>query len=219
MAIQYVSSASVEGTSISMPSHQAGDLILVFSYNSGGTVAHTRPAENSLIGIQGLASSANANRMQGWFSRAASASESIGTFTNITHLAVVVYRSTTGNVIIPTQFTAGGAATAGAGNPITYPAVNPASLSEIWMVACVGHRSNDTDIDVAPVGMTARTNAAGASAGEIAVHDSNGVDVAWPSTDYTLTAGTASAYRNVVMSITELPYAASGGSTLIVIED
>ena len=82
-----------------------------------------------------------------------------------------------------------------------------------WFIGTAGHRSNDTDIEVAPAGMTNRTSIAGGSAGELAVHDTNGTSVAWSATNYVLTAGTASSYRSIAAQIVEYEGpAASGGA-------
>ena len=207
MTITFVGANAAAGSSVAIPTHQAGDLIVLFVYRDGSTVAPTYP--NNWIGE--LTTATASNWLGLFWLEASSAGMTSGVWTNATHLVAAVYRPDANKRLVLSRAAATGG-TAGSGGLVTY--TNLAQISnpaDSWMVAGVGHRSNDTDCQVAPSGMTARANAAGGSTGEIALHDTNATDQDWTSTDYTLTTGTSSAYRTIVAQIAEMAVAASSG--------
>lgn len=209
MTISYVSASSVESDSLTLPTHAAGDLILLVTYKTTNVLPAIPSGWASIYSATG---SGHATVVA--FKVAGSASETTGTWTDATHLSAVVYRS--GKVLTIGNFTAIGAS-AGSGGTISYPAVTgPSGITNKWHIGIVQHRSNNTDCEVAPTGMTNRTSLAGASAGEVAIHDTNANSAEWIATTYTLTAGTSAAYRGITMEIREMDLdVASGGGASV----
>jgi hypothetical protein len=207
MAIEYVGAAVANADTVTMPSHQSGDLILAMGYRHNNNSAPTLPS--GWLGGETQTGATN-GVVYGW-KIATSSSETSGTWTNATQLAVAVYRSNASR-----QVTRGtlSSTSAIANVNITYNANAGITNGtyEAWMVAMVGTRT-DEHAHTAPTGMTNRASTV--STGEIAIHDSNGTDHAWPTTTVT---GNAVTYRSAVFEVIEVPYtmsASSGGVPLI----
>ena len=205
--------AAANGDSITIPTHQAGDTIVLAVYRHDSNTAATVPtgwvvksqagnATNSLIMATKIA---------------ASSAETSGTWTNATQLGCWVLQGSVGLLLVGGIAAGGG--TAGSGGSINYPVLTAAStLTNQWILAAAGHRSIDTDIETAPSGLTFRAGVVGASAGELALHDSNANRNTWATTNYTLTAGTSSGYRSAILQVCEsdyLPAGGTGGGSLI----
>ena len=207
MTITYVSAASASAESLTLPSHQAGDLLLLFAYRANSTAQPTQ-----VSGWLGTGTSLGTTNFIGaWWKIATSSSEVSGTWTNTTQIACLVYRPASGYTLAVTCFSGGGG-TAGVGGLITYPVFTQISTPfDSWLVGAAGHRQINTDIEVAPSGMTNRTSTAGGSIGELTVHDTNTTQQSWPGTSYTLTTGTSSGYRSGVVQIASMPVVASSG--------
>jgi len=97
MSSSFVSAGAVEGDSITLGTHQAGDVITIFAYSTAGNTI-TQPA-----GFDNVSSS----NFEGVLRRstvgqfiAASSSEVSGTWTNATHVAYYVRRPTSGKYLI-----------------------------------------------------------------------------------------------------------------------
>jgi len=115
MAISLFSSASAQATTITIPSHQAGDLIVIF----GGRNNTTPPTIPS--GWVQLASTGASNASSvAVFRIAKSSSETSGTFTNASVLHVVVLRASSGILV---------ASTALSGQTNTSQTINYAALA------------------------------------------------------------------------------------------
>ena len=199
----------------SMPTHAAGDLLLFYATCNGYSVIPLPPSNSGLVVCE-VGSFSTLRSVVG-YKIAASGSETSGTWTNgVTHLGCLVYRSSVGMPVL--GFSANNSGTVGSGGNINY-AANPkysTSIAETWFVGLVTHRQVNTDIEVAPSGMTNRDSVQN-SVGEIAMHDTNGNSASWPSTNYTLTAGTSSVYLSHVFELLEVT--ASSGGSIIVVED
>lgn len=206
MTISFVAASSVASNNLTLPTHQAGDLIVLFVFREGSTAAPTSVA--GWIGAD--LTSGGSNWLGLFWCEAASASTVTGTWTNATHLAAAVYRPSV-NTRLSVSRSAMTGGTAGSGGNITYTGITQMSTpNDSWFVGCAGHRSIDTDIQVAPSGMTNRTSAVD-GVGELALHDTNGTQQTWASTNYVLTAGTSDTYRSFVAQIVECPIAAASG--------
>jgi hypothetical protein len=205
MAISYVGAASDNGDTVTLPTHQAGDLIVLFVYRTTSSTAPT-PVTGWLLKTS---DSSGANALLVAFKIANSNSETAGTWTNATQIGAAVYRSD--KILQLCRFSVFGA-TVGSGGNVTYSAISPGTdVSDKWHIAVVGHRAIDTDIEVAPGAMTNRTNVVGASAGELAIHDTNGNSASWSATSYTLTSGTSTNVRTAVLELVESVYPVSSG--------
>ena len=207
MAIS-ATAAAANGDSITIPTHQAGDTIVIAVYRNNSTAFATVPT-GWVVKSQG---SANTNALTIATRIAASSAETSGTWTNATQLGCWVLQGSVGLLSIG-GFVAGGGAVGSGGN-INYPALaNVSTLTNQWILAVGCHRSIDTDIETAPSGLTFRAGVVGASAGELALHDSDGNLNTWSNTNYTLTAGTSSGYRTAILQVCESDYLPAGGGT------
>jgi len=204
MAVTVVSSQFANGNSLTMPSHQPGDLLIAIAHRNASITIPTEPAgwfTHLTVGsnIQGV-------RLASKY--AASSSESFGTWTNAEQVLVVVCRSDDGKGVYLNATITGGANST---TSIAYPALafNNVANNSTMFFGFLGVKVNDSDADTAPSGMTNIGSLAGVSAGEIALHNTT------PATSWsaaTFTASTSVDYRTIVFGVTETQFdLASGG--------
>jgi hypothetical protein len=96
MTISYVGSAAAEATSVTLPTHQAGDLLIMFAMRAANGLP-TIPSGWFLGGSR--TSSSGISLMIAW-KVAASSSETSGTWTNAAAILSVVYRHTSNYLVI-----------------------------------------------------------------------------------------------------------------------
>ena len=141
---------------------------------------------------------------------AASASESAPSFANATQVIAAVYRSTAGKVLVASSGSVGSANSLS----VIYPQISfsGSNIAEKWHAGIAGHRSNDTNLETAPTGMTNRISQVGASAGHLVLHDSNAHQTSWGGETASL-SGTSNIWRSAVIEILELDveYPTGGG--------
>lgn len=90
-AIEFVSAASASSSTVTMPTHQAGDMIVVFAAREGSSAAPSIPA-----GYTSHYTGSQASPGAGWciaYKVATSGSESTGTWTGAGRIGVTVYRN------------------------------------------------------------------------------------------------------------------------------
>lgn len=209
MTITRISSAT--GTnSLTMPSHAAGDLLLMFAYRDGSTTAPALPAGWTDLNNGGTAT--NSCRIA--YKIAASGSEVSGTWTNATSLICLVYRS---DGIIGVG---GVARSSAASTTVSYPAltmVNTEGTS--WVAGFGAHRSVNTNVQNAPTGMTNITSVLDAT-DEAAAHDTNGPVSSWSLTTVSV-GGTSSGWIGATVEITDepLPVPPSGDNPCTIMAD
>lgn len=203
MTISRVGFASANGTSLTLPTHQAGDLIMVAAFRDGYTAGGlTAPNGWNFV----------TNRTAGQFNlilafrSAATASEVSGTWTGATQIIAVVYRHSTDVLCIANQSVASAVS-----STISYVAFTTAStVTDRWAVGVVGCILNTQAIESSPTGMANVTSVAGASTGELAWHDSD-ANIAWTTTR-TVSIATSTQHGEIVAEIVSTGIAkASGG--------
>lgn len=131
MAISYVSNNIAGSTSLTMPSHQGGDLLLMWAFRDGNTTAPSIPAGWTDLGTN----SGNGCSARLGYKIAASGSETSGTWTNASVLACMVYRGTS-NIPGAVAFNTG------SGTTVTAPALtmqDPSGRS--WVAVFGGHEN------------------------------------------------------------------------------
>lgn len=159
MAINFVSYAAAEAESLTMPSHQAGDCILVVASRTGAVVP-TIPSGWLPLGFRtltGFRSYAFAVKI------ANSSAETSGTWSTAELLQLVVYRDA--SLLFPRRFSEANAANT---TTVTFPALSEvapnfgvtANTRVIGFFAC---NSIAVDPSVAPSGMTCVGSFTGAS--------------------------------------------------------
>jgi len=205
MAVTRVSSAIADSDTLTMPSHQQHDLLIAIIFRTTGTGETTVPS-----GWRLRVNRSTYGSFRVYDKVAASGSESFGTWTNATQVAVIVYRSNADKLLT----TINGAVASGASSAIiNYSAVGNLGLmlTNSFIVGCAGVMLNNTDAEVAPVGMTNIASVAGGSAGELVVHDTNGEVASWSSTNVDISP--SSNYQAITFGIQETahPVPTGGG--------
>ena len=207
MAITYVSAGSVAGTSFTLPTHQAGDLLVMFGYHTSSGTGITIPS--GWVQRTSQASSGGRNGILA-IKTATSSSESSGTWANASHLLCGVYRSNSSLYLWGGLLSNGSSAST---TTINYAAIGAVTFSNTWFLGLVGTTTNGSG-ETAPTLMTNRHSLN--SSGEVALHDTNANVASWASTNVaTATVG----YRSFVFEIFEtdiaIPNGGSGGVPLI----
>lgn len=213
MTISFVGAASAEANTLTLPAHQAGDLIVICAA-AGNAPAITAPSGwMILLTRQG---SANLSAITA-FKIANSAAEVSGTWTNAVLLQAGVWRHT--NKILTVN-----GVTEGAANPTTtinFPpiAVTGAGASimtaQNWVGAFALSSSNAIDFETPPTGMMNRAVISGASALELALHDTNANVASWTSTNRTASASASYHTRMFSIEPTNFDKTAAGGGMLV----
>ena len=202
MSISYISAATNAGDTVTLPSHQAGDTIIIWAFNDGVATAPTLPS--GWINVIPLTGSSTGARVG--YKVAQTSSETSGTWTNADGIIAVVYRPTGNNVLVPGRLESGIATS----TTINYPAVavaNDRTNTDQWMLGFVAMRSDTNAIETAPTGMTNRSNLVG-TAWELATHDTNANVASWASTN--VTVATSATWRTAVFQLFEQPFYSAG---------
>jgi len=177
--------ASAGATSVTLPTHVTGDLIIVFAYRDGNTTQPTLPAGFTAISN---ASGANTNSATLGYKIAASGSETSGTWTNANAIMAVVIGGANAAPI-------GGSGVGSTANAtVTYPTLTMSDASGNSVVLCFcGHRSVNTTLETPPIGMLRVASFTNATC-ELACHVTEGGVTAFASRGV-LVGGTASGWR------------------------
>lgn len=184
MAISRIGTVSGT-TTCTVPTHQVGDLIVIFAYRAGSTSA---PGLGSGYLSQLTKSGTTCSARVGW-KIATATNDASGTWSNASQIVCHVYRAS--------DFLSGGSVRVGASassssttNTVNYPALTMVhSDGTSWVAGFAGVNNTTQTVNTAPSGMTNESSAVGAST-SIAGQDTNGSVSSWSSTNAT-TTGTA----------------------------
>ena len=204
MAISLQGSASALANSITIPSHQAGDAIIIFGARNN-TTAPTIPSGWVTLATTG-ASNASSVAV---FRIAKSSSETSGTFTNASVLHALVYRASAGVVVASTAL-AGAAATSAT---INYPALANyrAGVQDNWYVAHAFQLNSANSLETAPSGMSNVLVESSSGAWKSAVHHTGASQLSnWASTNVGPLTNSAF-YVSRVLQLVEIDAPAFGG--------
>ena len=219
MTTSFIDSAVAEATSLTMPTHQAGDMLVMYAGIVTGTGTITIPSGWRVVCFRAINNSMSSVVA---VMTATSGAEVSGTWTSAELLACVVYRDSVNYLRV------GGSNQGGSsGVTITYPALIPYGSStssssmraSSWVVGFGLASVNTGSLETPPTDMVNRATLAGASVGEIAIHDTVGDVSTWPATNVTIDAGNNHA---AVIELVDSGYAiaaaaASGGTIFNVI--
>lgn len=219
MSISYISSASAESDSVSMPTHQAGDLLVMWAYRASGATRVVAPAGWKYATMRSNVAQSSVL----CYRTAESSSEVSGTWANAELVEVSVYRDTANYLSLGGVSAFSATATTNVQFTSIMPpstqtnALNTMRTSSTWVIGCVGVVANTSDIQTPPAGMTNRVNLAGAGSIESSMHDTNGDVASWPATSHTQSV--SSAYHTAVAEIvdTNIPKASGGGPVIGII--
>jgi hypothetical protein len=201
MTVQGTASAAT--TSVAIPTHTAGDVLLVFARAASNT-APTVPASGGTVPAWATAQSAGANTLAlitAYFV-ATAANHTTGTWTGAAHLCVLVLRPDAGMVL------SYGTSASGNGNntqTIVYPALSFGNLTgSSWGVRCGTRGVAVTAVGAAPNNWVNQIiQPAGASA-LMSVHTRASI-TANAVADTVTTTGTNAPYRAHTVEIREAP--------------
>lgn len=197
--IQYVGSQTGTNT-LTLPGHQAGDLILLFAYRDGSNTAPSVPTGQNWTTVQNP-TGANTNSHALAAKVATSSSEGVGTFTSATTVIAHVYRPKASYVLA-----IGAVATPGTGSSttVTYPALTlQDTVGDSVVVGFAGHRSTNTTLETPPAGMVNRSTAVDGT-DEAAGHDTNTGVSSWSATAVSV-GGTSSGWRATTVEVKVAP--------------
>lgn len=187
MTVSFVGAASAEATSLTLPTHQAGDLLVMWVLRS----ANDAPVIPSpWLHHQTRTSGTGGNRGVGIAWRVAqSSAETSGTWTNAFLLACSVYRHTTQILSLGFASNSFGTGTAN----VTYPGLatrgsntNTTKLQDAssWLIGFCSLVENTSNGTTAPTGMTNRTALNGSTGYAVAIHDTAANVASWNATNF-----------------------------------
>lgn len=183
-SITLIGAATAAATTITIPGvYRNGDLLIIYAFNNVSTTLPTVPA-----GWTSLASNAaNVSAQIVAIKRAASSSETSGTWTTATGLVCHVYRGVTQSkgVTVPKAGIGGVATATGSSAILSYQSLNSilkATGGSSWIVAFAGHVTA-TNVALPPTNLVNRADGL-----SIAGFDSSGGTKAWPTTAVTVNA-------------------------------
>lgn len=210
MAISFISFASAESTSISsMPSHQAGDLLVIYAFRTSSNAVPTTPSGWTTVW------SNNTSGRGSVVGCVVATSESMtsGTWTNAEGMLCVVYRDSTNYCGIGAVSRTNGTTTTtiGYSGSILPGRSGTSPTIEAWHVSFGGCNSNSTDFDSAPAGMTNRGSLAGTAAFEITAHDTNATSSSWSNVNRTNSSSVSYHTFTLELFDTGIAKTASGG--------
>lgn len=176
-AITFVGRAMANGTSVTIPAHNVGDLLVVFAYRSSSNAAPTVPAGWTTINASG-----GSNNSTSVAYRIATGADTATGWSNATQVIVQIYRGVSASPI-------GSIGTSQAnGQIVTYPTIAlSVTNGTSWVIGSAGAASNSSTVEVPPTGMTMRSTIVGTSA-EASGHDTNGGVSSWTDKTVTISA-------------------------------
>lgn len=191
--------ASGVGTSVAIPTHAVGDLILVFTRAASNT-APTKPTASGTVPNWNVPQTAGANTLalsSAWFIATASTTTT-GAWTGASHICVLVLRPDASKQL------GVGPSSVGNGNnlqTIVYPALTLSTLDGTsWGVRCGTRGVAVAAVGTAPTGWTQRIVQPATPL--MSVHTRASL-TGNPVADTVTTSGTNSAYRAHTIEVTE----------------
>jgi hypothetical protein len=197
MSISRIGTGTASATTVTVPAHQAGDLIIIFAFRAGSTTAPSLPSGFiSILTKSGTTCSARIG-----YKWASSTSDTSGTWTNASIIDCHVYRASSGNVMGVGKSASASSTTLTVNFPVLTPLADNFSGNS-WVAGFVGVNNATQVCTVAPSGMTNESTLVGADS--IAGFDTNGGVTTWASTNATDT-GTAGDSVSCAVELMLLP--------------
>jgi hypothetical protein len=190
--IEFVGANSANATTVTIPTHKIGDLIIIFAFRDGSTTNPTIGSGFTTLTntLDGTSCSVSVG-----YRIATATNTTSGTWTNATDLICLVYRGQLNTGTPLGTFTG----TAGTAASVTYGAVTLVNKGGSWVIAFAGHRSINTSLETPPANMSLVIDQLDATMESAAFHQ-NCPHINWPSTDVAV-GGTASGWITFVIEI------------------
>jgi len=217
MSISFVGAASAEATSLTLPTHQAGDVLFVFPLRIGAGGAMVTPAVGWLTSGNTVFVGGSGNISAFW-KIAESSSEMSGAWGNANLLLAAVYRISNRRIFAPFRNSTRNAST----TTINYPAKSSLAATQTgasnanmasensWVIGLAATTSIAVSLTSPPSGMSHRASVLGASSGQIVLHDTNADVSSWASTN--VTASSAIEYASMTIDLPTIPVPSGGSS-------
>jgi hypothetical protein len=214
MSISRISSATNNGTGVTLGTHAKGDLILYSAYFPGIGPPSLPPG---VLGLYTRSNSGGSHRL-GYYI-AESDSETTGTsgWTGASNVTAIAYRGGPRSVVIPTLLSQNGTSstvlTYATQAAITSPVFKESAL-DLWLVGMAATRSTTNNLSgLAPSGMTFINNSIGVGF-EVASYDTDSTrSTIWPTTN--VTQATAAIWATFVLELLEIDHKITSGGGLI----
>ena len=209
MTISIVGSATNLGNTITMPTHAAGDLLVLFAYNDGASTAVTLPTgwvERYGVAVGG------AGYIRIGYKYAASAAETSGTWTNADHIFALSMRGGSNTLLFPNFVSTN----TGTSATINYAAQTASTFQtnadDQALLSWVASRNSSNTL-TAPSGLTEERAATDGANFVAQMCRQLARTTIWASTNVTVT--NSALYRTVMLSVVESPvYGATGGGSM-----
>jgi hypothetical protein len=203
MAIDFIGAVSALANSVSLPSHQKGDIFIAAAVRTNNTSA-SLPAGWIGLGSAGT----NSLSMRIGFRVAQSSSETSGFWINATGLSITILRPTIGTIAVPSV----PAQTAGVSTSVAYGALTGVASADNYIdqtFVAFGSTLLDTNaIETPPTGMTFLEKSSQAGLAFASFRLTANAFGNWTTQTVTLPSAT---WRTGVVRIAEYPFPALGG--------
>jgi len=209
VTISIVGSATNLGNTITMPTHAAGDLLMMFAYNDGASTAVTLPT--GWVERYGVAVGGSGYIRIG-YKYAASAAETSGTWTNADHIFAISMRGGSNTLLFPNFVSTN----TGTSATINYAAQTASTFQtnadDQALLSWVASR-NSANTLTAPTGLTEERAATDGANFVAQMCRQLARTTIWAATNVTVT--NSALYRTVILSVVESPvYGATGGGAM-----
>lgn len=213
MAISRIGSNSAQATTIAIPSHQAGDIIVIAA-NRNSTTAPAVPVGWT---TQVSSGGSNASNVIAW-KMAKSAAETSGTFSNATSIHVAVYRGDTGILAISSA-ASGQAATS---TSVSYTALTNglfyrAGVVDNWYLGAGIQLNSANSLETPPSGFTNVNFESIGGSHKTVFHDTNGSQLSnWVTAATTVTTSAFFIVRVIQLFEFSGPSFGGGGAGIFI---
>ena len=208
MAISRISSATNNNTTVTIGTHAANDLVIIFAYRDNNNSGPTLPS-----GWHGVFSGGgNSTGMTVGWKRATTASETSGTWTSASALHAIVYRPGTDKIIVPKYYTGSSAISTAVQVSAQSSGTFETNSEDLWLVAFIAQRNSSNGLDTATwTGISNVTTSTDSSTWQAVVNDTNATrTTAWQT--QTVTVTNSAGWQSRLFGLQEVPtQSASGG--------
>jgi hypothetical protein len=208
VAISRISSATNNGTTVTIGTHAPNDLIVILSYRDNNNSGPTLPS-----GWYGIFSGGgNSTGMTVGWKRATTASETSGTWTNATSLHAIVYRPGTDKIVVPKYYSGASASSVSVQVASQPSGTFESNSDDLWLIAFIAQRNSSNNLETATwTGLTNVTSSTDSSVWQAVVNDTNATrTTAWGSQTATVT--NSASWQTRLIGLQEVPtQSASGG--------
>jgi hypothetical protein len=212
MTVSFIGAASGTSTTLTLPTHQAGDLLIMIC---ASTTAQITPPSGWLRLHVRYAADGGGRSLTVAYRIALTASETSGTWTNAVTMLCGVYRDNV-NYITIGGMRFGGASSA-SGTTLILPGL--ASTGDThglitpnqWVIAGAMTNNNASTIETAPTGYTNRASQAGVSVTKVILHDTNAAVASTSDATRTYTTGSSNLCVTAAIQDTGVAKTSGGG--------